>query len=198
MDSNNINFKDLYKQQSTSAPHIEEINKKASKFKKSQLRNSILLILGLAILTAFTIFIWIYFQPEYISTKMGIILIILGMVIFNVQNSKLLSNYKKINTMANNKEYLNNLMEIKRKQTFLQTKAISLYYIILFVGIMLYGYEYASMMPSPYGILFYVLTVAWVAFAWFYIRPKKIKSDKKKLNTLIDNYNSINEQFQEK
>lgn len=98
--------------------------------------------------------------------------------------------------MNSNKEYLNNLKKIKKQQNQLQTKILSLYYFLLAIGIALYTYEYAMMMPNPWGIVTYALTFSWIALAWFYIRPKKIKSDKKKLDELISHYDSIDAQFE--
>jgi hypothetical protein len=47
------------------------------------------------------------------------------------------------------------------------------------------------------GMLAYVVTFAWIAFNWFYLRPKTIKKQQGKLNELINKFEEINNQLKE-
>ena len=79
---NNIDFKNLWKQQTVSTPNIEELLSKLDHFKKISLRKLILTNVLLIATIAFIIFIGYYYQPEFVSTKLGIVLNILAMMIF--------------------------------------------------------------------------------------------------------------------
>jgi len=56
-----------------------------------------------------------------------------------------------------------------------QSKILGLYYLLLTIAAMIYLFNYA--MPSYWGIILYVLTISWIAFAWFYLRPIKMKCE---------------------
>lgn len=75
------------------------------------------------------IFIWIYFKPQFLSTKIGIIVGILPMCIVVVVNRKITSLYRSLDEKQSNIDYLNNLLMLKGKETFMQTKVMSLYFI---------------------------------------------------------------------
>jgi hypothetical protein len=62
-------------------------------------------------------------------------------------------------------------------------------------GICLYMYEYAARMTMTAGIITYAVTLAWIAFNWFYLRPKTIKKQQAKLDELISKFERINKQI---
>lgn len=192
---NNIDFKDLWKKQAVSQPNIEELRSRLKHFKKTSLR--ILIITNiLLILTCLLIaFVWYYFQPQYITTKIGIILTILAMVIYLFVYNKLILFYQNIDNTQSNNEYLQKLVTIKTKQHFLQSSILSLYFILLGSGICLYMYEYALKMTLFWGIFVYVAMLTWICFTWFYLRPKEIKKQQHKINSLIAKFEAINDQL---
>lgn len=195
-NDNNIDFKDLWKKQSVSLPDMEDLFSRVNKFKKAALRSLWITNILLLATTAFIIFIWIYYQPQFISTKIGIVLTILGMMVYLFIYNKLLKTYKNIEATQTNQEYLQNLILIKKKQQFLQTKMMSFYFIALTVGICLYMYEYASRMTLLGAGLTYGITLLWMAFNWFYIRPKQIKKQQDKINTLIEKFEEVSHQLE--
>ncbi|WP_456313583.1 hypothetical protein [Pseudomonas shirazensis] len=195
MDNNNIDFKDLWKKQSVGQPNIEEVLARLKQFKKGALRTLWITNILLFATCAFILFIWYYYQPEFISTKIGIVLTILAMVIYLVVYNRLLGTYKNIDATQTNQQYLQKLILIKRKQQFLQSKILSLYFVLLGVGISLYMYEYTSRMTLFFGVLTYVLLFVWIAIAWFFLRPKEIKKHETKLNSLIARFEDINKQL---
>ena len=195
MDNNNIDFKDLWKKQSVGQPNIEEVLARLKQFKKGALRTLWITNILLFATCAFILFVWYYYQPEFISTKIGIVLTILAMVIYLVVYNRLLGTYKNIDATQTNQQYLQKLILIKRKQQFLQSKILSLYFVLLGVGISLYMYEYTSRMTLLFGVLTYVLLFVWIAIAWFFLRPKEIKKHETKLNSLIARFEDINNQL---
>ena len=193
---NNIDFKNLWKQQTVSPPNIEELLSKLKHFKKISMRKLILTNVLLIATSAFIIFIGYYYQPEFISTKIGIVLNILAMMIFLLVSNKLAVFYRTIDdgTQSNN-EYLQKLISIKTKQQFLQSKVLSLYFILLGSGLCLYMYEYTCRMTLFWGIFTYVVMLAWIGFTWFYLRPKEIKKEQAKVNGLIAKFEAVNKQL---
>lgn len=194
-NDNHIDFKDLWKKQSVSQPDITDLLSRVSKFKKAALRSLWITNALLFVTSAFIIFIWIYYQPQFVSTKIGIVLTILAMVVYMFVYNKLLTGYKNIDAVQTNQEYLQKLILIKKKQRFLQTKMMSFYFIVLTIGICLYMYEYASRMTLLGAGVTYGITLLWMLFNWFYLRPKQIKKQQEKINSLIEKFEEINNQL---
>lgn len=194
-NDNNIDFKDLWKKQSVSQPDMKDLLSRVSRFKKAGLRSLWMVNILLFLTTVFIVFIWIYYQPEFLSTKIGIVLTILAMVIYVIAFNKLFAPYRNIDATQTNQEYLQNLIVIKKKQQFMQTKMMSLYFLLLTTGICLYMYEYASRMSALGVSLCYGITLLWMAFNWFYIRPKQIKKQQSKVNALIEKFEEMNNQL---
>jgi len=196
MDNNNIDFKDLWKKQTISQPNIEDLMTRLKQFKKTALRSLWVANFLLAITSVFIIFIWYYFQPQFISTKIGIVLAILSMAFYLTFYNRLMNNYKNIDANQTNHEYLQKLIEIKKKQQFMQSTVLSWYFVVLLTGICLYMYEYVSRMTVFYALLTYGITLLWIGFNWFYLRPKQIKKQQEKINQLIGKFEEVNAQLE--
>lgn len=194
-NDNNIDFKDLWRKQSVSQPDMQDLLARVNKFKRAGLRSLWITNILLLATSAFIVFVWVYYQPQFISTKIGIIVTILAMMIYLFVYNKLLSIYKNIETTQTNQEYLQNLILIKKKQQFLQTTMMRFYFAALTFGICLYMYEYASRMTFLGASLTYGLTLLWMAFNWFLILPKQIKKQQAKINALIEKFEEINKQL---
>ena len=195
MDNNNIDFKDLWKKQTISQPNIEDLMARLKQFKKAAVRSLWVANFLLAITSVFIIFIWYYFQPQFISTKIGIVLAILSMTFYLTFYNRLMNNYKNIDANQTNHEYLQKLIEIKKKQQFMQSTVLSWYFVVLLTGICLYMYEYASRMTVFYALITYGVTLLWIGFNWFYLRPKQIKKQQDKINSLIEKFEEVNNQL---
>ncbi|QBJ86727.1 hypothetical protein DDI74_10830 [Chryseobacterium gleum] len=196
MDSN-IDFKNIWKQQTSNKPNMEELLGKLKKFRNQNLRRLVFANIGLIATSLLILFIWYRYQPEMITTKIGIVLVVLGMVIFLLAYNKMFMVFYKIDQTQSNNEYLQNLYVVKNKQKFMQTTILNLYFIMLFLGICFYMYEYTSRMTLGSAILTYAVTSAWIAFNWFYLRPRTIKKQQGKLDELINKFEEINNQLKE-
>ena len=195
MDNNNIDFKDLWKKQTVNQPNIEDLMARLKQFKKAGLRSLWITNILLFATSAFILFVWYYYQPQFISTKIGIVLTILAMVIYVVVYNRLLGSFKNIDATQTNQEYLQKLILIRKKQQFIQSTILSLYFVLLGSGISLYMYEYASRMTILWASFTYGITLLWIGFNWFYIRPKQIKKQQSKINELIARFEDINKQL---
>ena len=198
MENNtNIDFKDLWKKQTVSQHNIEDLMARLKQFRKAGLRSLWKTNIMLFATSAFIIFIWYYYQPQFISTKIGIVLVILAMIMYVTVYNGLLQIYKDIDTTQTNQEYLQKLILIKRKQQFMQSTILSWYFVLLLSGICLYMYEYASRMTVFYALITYGITLLWIGFNWFYLRPKQIKKQQAKINHLIAKFEDVNLQLKE-
>lgn len=196
MDTN-IDFKNIWKQQTSPKPNIEELLHKLKKFKNENLRKLILTNLLLIATSLGIAFIWNRYQPQLISTKIGIVLVILAMVIFLLAYNRMFMVFYKIDNTQSNSEYLQNLYLVKNKQKFMQTTMLNVYFIMLFLGICLYMYEYASKISSFSAIIIYAVTLLWIGLNWFYIRPKTIRKQQVKIDELINKFEEINNQLKD-
>lgn len=190
-----IDFKNLWQQQPVNPPDIEALLVEAREFKIKNMRKMILANLLLIATGCFIIFIWYYYQPQLMTTKMGIVLILLAMVLYLFFYNKLFNVLKTISSNQTNKKYLENLIEYNTKQRFLQTTLSKLYFIMLSLGLALYMIEYTLLMSLFWALITYALTLGWIAFCWFYIAPKTIRKQQGKLDELINRFKKINHQL---
>lgn len=191
----NIDFKDLWRQQAVSPPNMEELLSKLKHFKRISMRKLILTNVALIFASSLYLFLWYRNQPEFISTKIGIVLIILSMAIYFFAYNKLAGFYKTIDATQNNSEYLQKLISIKNKQKFLNCTMKRLYFIMLNLGLCLYMYESTTRMTSFWAIFYYVVMFGFMGFAWFYFEPKIIKKEQARVNDLIAKFEAVNKQL---
>jgi len=191
----NIDLKKLWNKQNIETPEVEILYSKAKKLKSRSLLKLIAVNITLLLTITFIGFIWYYSQPELVSTKIGIMLTIIAMIIFALPYNKQFTLLAKNKTEPNSKEYLEQLIKLKGKEKFQQTTILSVYFITLSLGIGLYIFEYVSNMTITWGIISYAFTILWIAINWFYLRPKVITKRNTKLNKLIFDFEKINDQM---
>lgn len=189
--SDKIDFKDLYVQQTANPPKMEEIHSKFAKLKQKNLIKLIFANLMLTITILAIISIWIYFKPQFTTTKIGIILILLGILIYLSVYNQLIPHLRKIDKDQSNQDFLKTVVRLKRKTIFLQTTMMSFYFIMLTLGICLYTYEYAVRMTITWQIVVYGVTSGWLGFNWFYLRPIIIRKERKKLDDIIEKFEDV-------
>ena len=193
--TDNINFKEYWNKQKIETPTPKELIKKANQFKK---KTRFKLITANIILLATCMgigFIWFYYQPEFLTTKLGIVLCIIAMLVymgFHHTLAPLLSNH---NLELDTKAQLKQLRILKEKQRFQQTTLLNAYFILFSLGLGLYMYEYIIRMTLPWAIFSYSIVLFWIALNAFYFRPKVIKKQQIKLNQLIAQLKNLNEQL---
>jgi predicted signal transduction protein with EAL and GGDEF domain len=190
-----IDLKKIWNAQKIETPKVEILYTKANKLKSRSFLKLILVSITLLLTIAFIGFIWYYYQPELVTTKIGIILTILAMLIFLLPFNKQFSLLMKNKAEPNSKEYLQELIKLKKMQVYQQTTMLSIYFILLALGIGLYMFEYVSKMTITWGIITYAITILWFAINWFYLRPKAITKQNAKLNKLLGEFEKLNNQM---
>lgn len=191
MDTDNINLSTLWLSRETEQPALEELRLKAERYRRSMTRTITYMNVLLAVTSLFILFIWFHYRPHMITTKIGIIVTILSMAIFVCASNQRLGLFRKANKAASNRQYLNTLLAIREKQQFMQTTLLNLYFIMLSTGIALYIYEYTVRMTTFWTLSAYGATGIWILFNWFYLRPKQIRKQQRKLDGIISSLESI-------
>ena len=188
---NNIDIKDIWKQQEIPKINLNDIIDKANKYNRNEKTKTYFANIILALTSIFIIWVGVFFKPELISTKLGILLCISAMITYLYNINKNLKYYNAINIQTNIDDFLKDLVELKKQQHFIQTKLLNVYFLLLSLGLCLYLIEYTLKMPLIFGVASYSLTIGWIAFNWFYIRKKQIQKSNDKLNGLIEKVESI-------
>lgn len=198
MDNSKIDLTTIWQQQKVVQPNIDELLNKLKLFKKNNVRKMIVSNILLIATCVFIIFIWYRFQPQYLSTKIGIVLVILAMAIYLFTYNKQLPIFKSIDGTQTISSYLKSLTVLKAKQKYIQTTLVSLYFMMLSTGVCLYMYEYTSRMTMYWAMVAYGVTLAWLGFNWLYIRPITIRKQQTKLDELMNRLEALNKQLDEK
>lgn len=193
--ADNINFNELWAKQTSIEPNQENLLLQIKKMKRTSLRKLVLTNCLLVATSVFIILVWVYFQPQMITSKIGIILIILAMAIYLLVYNKSYSSLRDNNNSQTNREYLKELLSIKTKQLFMHTTMTNLYFVLLSTGLALYMYEYASRMKPLWEIVTYGITFIWILFNWVYLRPKQIKKQTTELDAIITKFEILNDQL---
>ena len=108
----NTDFKAIWKAQKTATPDITQLFNKANKLKKKG-RFTLLFVSATLLLTiVFVSFIWYYYQPEFITTKIGIVLTIFAMLVFLAPFKKQFSILAHQETTPNSKEYFTSVRNL--------------------------------------------------------------------------------------
>ncbi|UZJ63694.1 hypothetical protein OKW96_14780 [Sphingobacterium sp. KU25419] len=191
MQTDNINFQDIWNNKNADIPNIQEIKATAEKYRKKQLSSTILLMLWLMATAFGIIFIWNVINFKMVTTSLGIILILIALTFYIYLFFQNINVIRKINPSISNQEYLSSLKKLQRQRLYMQAKGISIYYILLSAGFAFYFYEFALYMSTMAAILAYGLTFLWLAIVWFFLRPRQIRKQNQKILKIIDSLETI-------
>ena len=191
MSTENINFQDIWNNKNTDIPNIQEIRSKTENYRKKQFFYTLCQIGCLAATGIGIIFIWNVIDFQMFTTRLGIILILLALALYIYLYSQNINVIRKIDPSTNNQKYLTALKKLQRQRIYMQTKGISIYYILLTVGFAFYFYEFALRMSLLGAILAYGLTFFWLAIVWVFIRPKQVRKQNEKISAVIDSLELI-------
>jgi|TARA_R110000868_G_scaffold233167_1_gene486890 hypothetical protein len=191
---NNVNLDELWAKQTVNPPKIGELFLKLAKIKRKNITKLIIVNILMIATIAFIIFIWFYFEPKLTTTKIGIILTITGISTYLFAYNLLVPSLRETTQYQSNSEFLKSVIKLKERQKFLQSKMLQFYFVILTLGICMYLYEYVSQLNFPLAIFAYSATLIWIAFNWFYLRPRVIRKEQDKLNEIIEKFENISRQ----
>ncbi|WP_312769545.1 hypothetical protein [Epilithonimonas sp.] len=193
----NYNFQDIWKQKETIAPDSQSIIKKANNYKRKRLLIDIRMLACMLATAAGIIVIWNLIDFQMFTTRLGIILILIAIGMYAYLFTQNINVISKINPSTSNQEYLSAIKKLEKQQIYMQTRGISIYYILLGVGFVFYFYEFALRMSLLGVVLSYGLTFFWMAVTWFFIRPKQVRKQKEKIADVINSLESLEKGFEE-
>lgn len=192
-----INLKELWNKKQAAIPDTDALLEETRRFKRNHLRKLIMANVTLVLSSAFILFVWYYFQPERLTTKMGIVLVIAAMAMYLFVYNGMLQVLRRIDDCLSSNEYLGQLLMLRTRQQLMQTRIMNAYFLMLSAGIALYMIEYTSRMSLLWATVTYGVTFLWILFNWFYIRPRTIRNQREKLNVLIQKFESLQAQLSE-
>ncbi|MEO6630476.1 MAG: hypothetical protein ABIN13_02100 [Mucilaginibacter sp.] len=195
--NNNIDFKELWNHGKASAPDVSEIFAKANQLNRKMRRKIWRSNIILPVTLLQMIFIWWYYQPQLLTTKIGLILILIAIVIFLITTNQLSPLLARADEETDSRHFLEQVIRIKHKQEFLNKTMLTGYFILLSAGITLYFIEYAGRGSLLFQVLAYGITFAWIIFNWIYIRTRTIKKQQKAINDIIARLEEVNRQLGE-
>lgn len=189
--NNKLNLNELWSKQIAKPPQMEELLSQYAKIKRKNLFQLIVLNILMVFTIAFISFIWFYFEPKLITTKIGIVLTLIGISAYLYVYNHLIPYLIKIEENQSNSAFLKAVIKLNEQQRFLQTTMLQIYFGTLTVGLCLYLYEYVSLFPFPWAIFAYVVTLVWISFNWFYFRPRIIAKERNELDGIIEKFEDI-------
>ena len=193
---NNVDLNELWGKQRMNPPQVQEVVSQFSKIKKKNLAK-VFAVNGLMLITIIAmVLLWQYVEPRLISTKVGILTMIIAIVAYLFVYNRLIPLLREVDENQSNRAFLEAAVKLKQQQKILQTSMLQLYFIVMTVGLCLCLYEYASLMPSPWSIITYSLTLIWIGFNWVYLRPMVIRREQGKLDGIIKGFESIQQQHE--
>ncbi len=195
MDSFN-EIKDLWQNQpEAQIPDVAAIEKAVNKNRRQMIAKNVISLVTLGGTLVFIGYIGIVVDFKFLTTRLGIVLIMISIMAALVVNSQLLMLILKgKDTALDNQEYLQQLIRYQNKQRFFQTKGMLVYYALMTIGFVFYLYEFYAR-NAMFGLAAYALTLSWIAFAWFYIHPKAVQKQEKKINDMIEQIKSVSAQL---
>ena len=194
--STEMDFKALWNKQATSdIPDTKELFTRADGIKRKTRHKLIGLNLVLLATTAIMVYMWFNIDNERLTTKIGLILIVVAIISFLTVSNQIMPVLFKSDFEASSHEYLNQLIRIKRKEDFLNKVMINIYFILLSAGLALYMLQFVAMMQMVWAVVYVVLTFGWIGFFWFYFRPRSVKKKQKPLIEMIAKLEEVNRQL---
>lgn len=182
---NDIDIKGLWRKQAVPVADCSGLFKEISQFKRKKALELVVLNVVLWSTICFAVFVWIYFKPQLLVTKIGILLTIVAVGTVVAFTHQMIPLYRTVDEELSNREYLNELLTVKRKENFMQTRLMNFYFISLSVGIGLYMYEYIQESSLLFRIVAYSTFLLWIGLNWFVFRPRIIRRNKQRLDRLI-------------
>lgn len=192
---NNENFNDLWAKQTTDLPQVEKLTEKLSSVKREKRTKLVVTNILMVATIAAMIAICLYFEPRLMTTKVGIVLILLGIISYLFAYNQLLPHLRQVDQLQSSSEFLMAVIKLKERERFLQTNMLQFYFIILTIGVCLYLYEYVSLMPFSWAVVAYSVTLTWFAFNWFYLRKRIIRQQREKLDGIIEQFEKVQGQI---
>ena len=195
--SRSIDLKALWQQQPAGdKPDINAVIKKAMDLKRKTRNKLISANVVLMFTAVFVIVIWANLDTHVFTTTIGIILIVCSIVAFVAVSSGLHRPLFKSHPEADTFTYLNQLVSMQKKQQFIQTKVMKLYFVFLSLGLFLYMMEFEQRMSVLWAGVTLICCFGWLAFAYFYLGRRQFKKQQAEISGAIAKLQAINKQLE--
>lgn len=188
-----IDLKTLWNNRSAEKPDADKIYLSARQAGRKARSKARLLAVIMGAMFLYMIFIWRYSGMEMQSSKTGLCLVLAALAILCIRKLQFISSVKKTNIAADNKQFLQQLLLIKKERDGKERSALAVYFVLLVGGMSLLLYEPVMRMQPVWRVIVYTLTTGWFLFAWFYLRKRRIAKQDAELDKLIAQLKSLNE-----
>ncbi len=192
----NPDFKQLWQQQPAATPNLESFLGFARDYRKKQSVKKWKANAMLGITVFFIAYIVSRIDGLEWTTLAGALIVMLAVLLYLVMYNRLFAALGGADYKDNNREYLQRLLVYQRRQQFLQRRGISGYFILLCAGLALYMVPFLRRMTPLIATMAVLLTAGWIAFSWFYFRPRTQKRETAELDALIKKCEALNRQWE--
>lgn len=175
----------------------EDVLKKVRKTRNGLSSRLLIEMIGMGILTAILIYVWIESPFRMWTTHLAMIIFIACCIYYIVA---LIDNYRRINDnklIDKPEDYITYLKKYKHDRYIFNTRKYTIYSIFLTAGFLLYFIEISFMAPLWVTITGFVFTFLWIALCYFVFMRIYIKREESKLEEMIQNLERLQKQFED-
>lgn len=193
-----VDFNALWKrEETTDVPDTKELFKKVGSLKKAARIRLILQSLVLLGTVAILLIVGFTIHGRQVTTTIGLVLMLMAIVSYLIATNQLLPMLFKSDIDGSSREYINQLIRIKRKYEFLDKVMVNIYFGLLSSGTFLFMLQFALKLSTAKAALFYGLIFAGLASTWIYSKTREIKRTLKPLNDTIKRLEALNDQMRD-
>lgn len=190
-----VDIKTLWDNQQVPPADFSLVRRKIERFRLRRIIDSAAIVILMLSVIALGLFIWIYWPPQLITTKIGLILSLSSFMLPLLSFGWLLYLYHKLKKDRPCAVYLEHLSALKKQENRQQNIILNAYFLLLSVGLTFYMYEYTFFQSWQKGAIAYAILLAWIALNWFVLRPRLIKKRKRQFAELMKDIEGQKSQF---
>ena len=169
---------------------VRLVNRSQRRMRWIMTGGTLLLLLSMGV--QFWVLWW--FQPKYVTTRIGLLLTIgVSMLAIggNLRQSVLLRKAESADSIAVALEKM--LRYQFRMQRYFRQR-LSILFAVLAGGLLLYLYEFAHH-SVMFTVISYGSTLLYLALCWFWLKPYSIRKNEKRVGEIIDRLQQLKEDF---
>ena len=182
---NDIDIKSLWGGQQVPAANLSAIRKKIRNFRLHRIGEAYAVIVLMISAIALGATIWICWTPLLAVTKVGIVLVSVGLILPVLSYGRLLHLYYGLKADSANIDYMDSLLKIKKQEHRQQHVVLDLYFSFLSLGLALYSYEYTFSHSFYRGVIAYSALLLWISLNWFVFRPYIVKKRNRRFSDFV-------------
>jgi hypothetical protein len=193
-----VDFKALWsKEEARDIPDTKELFKKAGNLRSAARIRLIVQSVVLLVVVAILVGVGFNIDHKQRTTTVGLVLMLAGIVSYLLVSGQLLPMLFKSDIDASSKEYLSQLIHIKRKYEFLDKIMVDIYFSLLLAGVVLFGLQFAARMSTIGKISYYGIVIVLLIVTWVYSKAREFRKTLKPLNDTIKRLEAVNEQLRD-